>query len=96
MDGLRSSFAWLGAKVVDETIKPTGFERHAQTVIGAILLALLLWTGSALIDVRDRLGRIEVYQINASTQDAALGRDMADLRNRVRDLEINEARRATK
>jgi hypothetical protein len=86
----------LDEKVTDEREPRSGFERHAQTIIGGILLALLLWTGSSLIDVRDRLGRIEVYQINAGVRDSNIDREVSELRNRVRDIELQEARRLGK
>ena len=82
--------------MADEQEPRTGFERHAQTIIGGILLALLLWTGSSLIDVRDRLGRIEVYEINSGVRDSNLDREVNELRNRVRELELQEARRFIK
>ena len=69
---------------MSEEPKPSSiFERHAQTVIGAILLAILLWTGNALIDVRDRLGRIEVYQMNAAGRDAMSDTAINELRNKL-------------
>jgi hypothetical protein len=87
----------------EEPVERSVFERHAQTVIGAVLLALLLWTGSSLIDVRDRLGRIEVYQINANQRDIALDSQMSELRRhvaeeggelraRMRELELSNAK----
>ena len=72
----------------------TGFERHGQTIIGAVLLALLLWAGMTLLDVRDRLGRIETRQVAAVDRDRYLDAEIAEIRRRLRDIELDTARTA--
>lgn len=72
----------------------TGFEKHGQTIIGAVLLALLLWAGMTLLDVRDRLGRIETRQVAAADRDRYLDTEIADLRRRLRDIELETAQRS--
>jgi hypothetical protein len=59
---------------MDEQERPrSALEQHIQTVIAAVLLALLLWNGNALVDLRDKVGRFEERlltlqsQVNAST-----------------------------
>jgi hypothetical protein len=39
-----------------------GFERHVQTVLATVIVAILLWSGATLLDVRDRLIRLEEHQ----------------------------------
>lgn len=89
--GSRLSFLplWVGSVSEDAS---TGFERHGQTIIGAVLLALLLWAGMTLLDVRDRLGRIETRQVAAVDRDRYLDTEIADLRRRLRDIELEAAR----
>lgn len=67
------------------------FERHAQTIVGSVLLALLLWSGNTLLDVRDRLGRIEVLQVNGADRAHDLAAQMAALLDRVRAIELRDA-----
>jgi len=49
-------------------IKRGGFERHIQTLVTSITLALLMWTGVTLIDLRDRLARMEERLISVKAE----------------------------
>ena len=79
------------------------FQKYGQSIVGAVLLALLLWTGSSLIDIRDRLGRMEVYQINATQRDNSIERELIeskewsrlefnDVKSRIREIELANAK----
>ena len=63
------------------------FERHAQTLVGVVASALLLWTGNTLLDVRDRLSRIEVHQLNDAQHSINTRKEMVELRQRMDALE---------
>jgi ABC-type phosphate transport system auxiliary subunit len=43
-------------------------ERHIQTMVQAALLAVLLWIGGTVVDVRDRVNRMEERAIALSSQ----------------------------
>ncbi len=45
-------------------IRTTAMERHAQTIIGSLILACLLGAGAVLLDLRDRMSRGEEKQIS--------------------------------
>jgi hypothetical protein len=47
-------------------------ERHAQTIVAAMILAGALWVGSMLIDLRDRMGRAEERESSRVAVVAAL------------------------
>lgn len=63
------------------------FERHAQTLVGVVASALMLWTGNTLLDVRDRLARIEVHQLNDANHGIAMRKELGELRQRTETLE---------
>jgi outer membrane murein-binding lipoprotein Lpp len=76
-------------------VNPEGksaLERHAQTVIGAMVLALLLWAGSTLLDVRDRVVRIETQSVANGSKMDQLERQYHSLERRVHELELADAR----
>jgi hypothetical protein len=60
------------------------FERHAQTVIGGIVLLLLAWVGTTLVDVNTKISRMEVLVLSDKAE-------ILDLRERVRRLELHDA-----
>jgi hypothetical protein len=45
-----------------------GIERHIQTIVTSITLALLMWTGMTLVDLRDRLARMEEKMISQAAE----------------------------
>jgi hypothetical protein len=51
-----------------------GVERHVQTIVTSITLALLMWTGMTLVDSRDRLARLEekLISLAVNVQDGKL------------------------
>lgn len=78
----------------DERTGPAGgIERHAQTVIAMLLLALLSWAGVTLLDVRERLTRIETRQLGDVESKRSIEQSVDELKRRVRDLELDGARR---
>lgn len=57
----------------EERRKNGVFTGHLQTVIQVLGTAILLWVGSSLLDVRDRLIRLEVlYQAQSATSSAEI------------------------
>ena len=63
-------------------------ERHGQTVISALILGGIIWTGSTLIEVRESVA-VQQMQINALTTDVAeqqrLSLERTDERYRASD-----------
>lgn len=53
---------------IDDRRKAGVIERHIQTVVQAALLAVLLWIGGTVVDVRDRMNRMEEKFNNLSVQ----------------------------
>jgi predicted nucleic acid-binding Zn-ribbon protein len=52
----------------DERRKVGALERHIQTVVQAGLLAVLLWIGGTVVDVRDRINRMEEKMVSLGMQ----------------------------
>ena len=56
-------------------------EQHLQTIITAILLALLLWTGNTLLDIKQKVTTLEIQvqvmqaQLQAGVDDRFRGAD---------------------
>lgn len=65
-------------------------ERHIQTIVTAVLLAVLLWTGNTLLDVREKLARIEQRQVSDSDQWLRVWRAIEDSNQRLRRLELSD------
>lgn len=67
-------------------------ERHTQTIIVAILLALLLWTGATLLTIRDDVitMKVQVAQLQSEIRNA--GDDRFRGSDWRREREIIEAR----
>jgi TolA-binding protein len=67
-----------------------GIERHIQTLVTSITLALLMWTGLTLVDLRDRLARMEekIISLNADLTRAQADRfTMTDWKREKENLE---------
>lgn len=73
----------------------TTFERHAQTIIGGLLLALLLWAGNSLMDMRVQLAHIAGQMASFDRGNVTRDAEAAHLRDRVRALELTAARAET-
>lgn len=83
-----------------------GFERHAQTAIQVVLVAVTLWVGSAVISLRDSSIRLEEKQSQMKESMADLKVEIAalkilvtsvieknqELAAKIRDLESRKAR----
>lgn len=76
----------------DETPRGSILERHAQTVIVAILLALLLWAGATLLTIRDDVitMKVQVQQVQSELRNA--GDDRFRGSDWRREREIIESR----
>jgi hypothetical protein len=64
--------AQSGKRQMVERASP--LERHVQTIIQVVLVALLLWSGQSIIELKDKMARVETQliaiqqaQISAST-----------------------------
>ena len=53
---------------IEERRKVGSVERHIQTVVQAGLLAVLLWIGGTVVDVRDRINRMEEKMVSLGMQ----------------------------
>lgn len=69
-----------------------GIERHIQTLVTSITLALLLWTGVTLVDLRDRLARIEEKQITMNLEVSRAQTDRFTMSDWKREKEILDDR----
>ena len=45
-----------------------GLERHVQTIIQVVLVALILWSGQSTLEIKDKVARLE-EQIRALSKD---------------------------
>jgi hypothetical protein len=70
----------------------TIMERHAQTIIVAVLLALLLWTGTTLMGVRDDVTTLKVQVSNMEGQLRSASDDRFRASDWRREREIIDAR----
>lgn len=70
----------------------SAIERHAQTIISAVALALLLWFGATLVDVQNRVVRIEAYNVARNDNSAEIKSEIAELRKRMTLLEMEHAK----
>ena len=58
-----------------DNYRRSALERHAQTVITAVVLAVLMWVAQSVVDLRDRVIRFEEKitnlqaQVNVGTDD---------------------------
>lgn len=70
-----------------ESPVPGAIERHAQTVIGSLVLAAILGSGSILLDLRDRVSRNEERQAlqftNLATQVATVTTQVASMKDQI-------------
>lgn len=65
----------------------TGLERHVQTVIQFVLVALLLWSGQSTLDIKDKVARLE-EQFRAMSKDVnTVASDRYTASQAMRDLE---------
>ena len=81
------------ANIEDETSnRGTIIERHAQTIIVAILLALLLWAGATLLTIRDDVTTLKVQVAALEGTVRSAGDDRFRGSDWRREREIIEAR----
>lgn len=52
----------------DRQMQRSGLERHAQSIAISVAIALLLWSGSTIVDIRDRLSRFEEKLLTIQVQ----------------------------
>jgi ribosomal protein L29 len=60
-----------------------GFERHIQTVIQVVITALLLWIGSAVLNVRDSSIRLEEKYTQTRSDVVEIKAELAALRTQL-------------
>lgn len=90
-----------------KTQRASLIEQHLQTIITAVLLALLLWTGNTLLDIRQKVTTLEVQvqvmqsQLQSGVDDRFRGSDwrrekeILDDRFKRIEAEIDKHRVAT-
>lgn len=61
-----------------EETRNSGFERHLQTIVGALLVGMVGWVGISVTDSREKIGRMDEKFI-------AMAEDIAELKGRVGD-----------
>ena len=76
----------------EQTTRGTIIERHTQTIIVAILLALLLWSGSTLLSIRDDVTAMKIQVANLEGQLRSAGDDRFRGADWRREREIIEQR----
>lgn len=76
----------------EQSNRGTIIERHAQTIIVAILLALLLWAGATLLTIRDDVTTLKVQVAQMEGQLRNAGDDRFRGSDWRREREIIEAR----
>ena len=70
----------------------SGIERHTQTILSSVVLALLLWTGATLLDIQNRVVRIESYNVARAENLADVKAQLEEFRKRLSTIEIEHAR----
>lgn len=79
-------------------------ERHTQTIISSVVLAILLWTGVTLLDVQNRVVRIEAFKEGETGRERKRDDETIAFRHeilslvreheaRIKALELSNARR---
>jgi hypothetical protein len=76
----------------DQSERGPIIERHAQTIVVAILLALLLWAGSTLLAIRDDVTALKVQVAQMEGQMRNAGDDRFRGADWRREREIIEQR----
>ena len=70
---------------------PSLMERHIQTGIQIVLVALLIWFGQSIIELKDKMARVETQLLSIQTAQAA---SVADRYPRTQaSIEIGQLRR---
>lgn len=69
-------------------------EKHVQTGIAAVLMALLAWAGLTLLDVRDRQIRMEVRQVTSTEHEKVVDAKIESMDARIRAFEMAMASNA--
>jgi hypothetical protein len=82
----------MAKAIAAEEPPPRGFERHAQTVVQGVILVLVVWVGFSMVDMRERVVRLEERVGDLKTQIAS-GSDRRYLStDAARDLELRDQR----
>jgi len=69
-------------------------ERHIQTVIQIILVALLLWSGNSIIELKDKMARVETQLVAIQTAQTTASTDRYPRTQAV--IEFGEIKRQIK
>ena len=80
-----------------EKVTPNAFERHAQTALVLLLVALLLWVGGttqktavSVAELRVEIGFLKAAIERPDSEIEAVNLTIADLRSRILLLEARE------
>lgn len=65
----------------ENTMKSSAFERHAQTVIGMIVVALLSWAGLKLVSLGEDNAKLRERMYYQGDQITSLRRDLREWSN---------------
>jgi len=65
----------------EQTVKPSVFERHLQTAIQLILVALLAWAGLKLVELGENSARLQERLTYQGEQISFLRRDLREWSN---------------
>lgn len=84
----------MTSEIEAKPVQSSALERHIQTIITSVALVLLVWAGSSLVDMRVQLANIAGQLIANDRVNIARDAEAADIRTRVRELELENARAA--
>jgi hypothetical protein len=76
----------------DTQARGSNIERHIQTIITALLLALLIWNGTTMLSMRDDVTTLKVQVANMDGQLRSAGDDRFRGADWRREREIIEQR----
>jgi hypothetical protein len=79
--------------ITRNTVEKSTLERHIQTVLTAIAIGLLTWNGVTLLDLKEKVVRMEVHQLLVpvlQNQINVLGKELQELRIEMVKLSSKE------
>ena len=71
---------------MEESLKNETFERRAQSVVQAVILALMLWVGYSVIGLREGQIALNVQSQQTMRENADLRVEIASLKREISDL----------
>ncbi len=76
-----------------ERRKATVFEQHAQSVVGAVILAVLLWVGNTLTDVKEKQIKMEGVLLGQSALQSSLESRISRAEGQLHEVQVDLAKR---